>query len=274
MNVVSEYVTIYGEAPGGAHEAEPRWIIWKETKDESGRITTEYAQDGANTLRWIYNTVAFDPVPNLDGTPYAISLDNNIVYDGMGAGLPVANISVLDIDDITHTLAITYDPYAKFTLVGNVLTLAGTVNLVDIAYPIKIRATDDEGKDYDQWFAIYVQDPAPTPAAFTGELNVFEEDAAVASGATVTLITYTVPAARELRMRGVEVFGRNVGNYTIELDGDLIARKETTYVDYNSVFDFENYELVAGQVLTIKAQNLGDTAEYFNARLRGYQYGT
>jgi len=165
MNVVSEYVTIYGEAPSGAHEAEPKWTIWRETKDESGRITVDYAQDGSNNLYWIYNSVAFNPVPDNSGKPYYIELDNNIVYDGMVAGLPVANISVYDVDDLTHTLSIVFDPFSKFTISGNTLFLQDSVQLIDIAYPLKIRATDPDGNQYEQVFAIYVQDPlAPPPA--------------------------------------------------------------------------------------------------------------
>jgi len=272
MNVVSETVTIYGEAPSGAHEAEPRWVIWKETLDASGRIIKEYAQDGVNTLHWIYNEGAFDPVPDLSGKPYYIELDNNIVYDGMGAGLPVANITVFDIDDAFHTIQIAFDPFNKFQVSGNVLLLQDSVQLIDIAYPLKLRAIDDDGNSYDQIFAIYVQEMLPgTPTNLIGELNEFEE-AVVASGATATLVSYIVPSDRELRLRIADCFGKNRGRFWVELDGEKIAEKETSWTYYETKFDFENFELPSDSLLEIKVENKGDEPTNFNARLRGYQY--
>lgn len=273
MNVVSEFETIFGEAPSGAHEAEPRWVIWREVKDENGRITRDYAQDGANNLYWIYNTIAFNPVPDQSGRPYSIELDNNIVFDGMVAGLPVANITVGDVDDLSHNITVVNDPNNKFNVVGNTLLLADSVQLIDIAYPLKLRAQDDDGNTFDQVFAIYVKDPNPAPASeFIGELNLFEEDGAVASGATATILDYTIPPNRELRFRLCEVFGRNTGNYTVEIDGDLVARKETYYTRYETEFNFDNFELLEGQNLQIKVENKGPQTAYFNARVRGYQY--
>lgn len=273
MNVVSEFETIYGEAPSGAHEAEPRWVIWRELKDENGRITREYAQDGINTLLWIYNEIAFEPVPDASGIPYNIQLDNNIVYDGMVAGLPIANITVSDVDDVSHLITVAYDPYNKFNVVGNTLLLADSVQLTDIAYPLKLRAQDDEGNTYDQIFAIYVQDPTPPPASeFIGELNLFEEEATVAASNTVTLIDYTLPANRELRFRVAEVFGKNIGAFEIQIDGERVAYKETYYTYYETEFSFENFEVAEGQNIKILATNRGTNTAYFNARIRGYQY--
>ena len=272
MNVVSETVTIYGEAPSGAHEAEPRWVIWKETLDASGRIIKEYAQDGKNTLYWIYNEGAFDPVPDLSGKPYYIELDNNIVYDGMGAGLPVANISVFDIDDTSHTIQVVFDPFNKFQVSGNVLLLQDSVQLIDVAYPLRLRAIDDDGNSYDQIFAIYVQEMPPvTPSNFIGELNEYQEDTLTAAS-TATIIDYTVPSDRKLRLRILECFGKNVGAYEVLLDGDRIGYKETYWTRYETEFDFENFEVPSGSNIQIKATNKGHHTGLFNARLRGYQY--
>jgi hypothetical protein len=272
QNVVSENETIYGEAPSGAHEAEPRWHIWKETRDEQGRITVLHAQGGINTLYWIYSTIAFDPVPDLTGKPYWIELDNNIVYDGMGAGLPVANITVLDVDDITHVITDVFDPFNKFTVVGNVLTLTDSVQLIDIAYPLKLKAVDGDGNVYMQTFAIYVQDMPPVvPPNFTGEINDFQEDL-VASASTATLIDYTVPSNRELRMRLVDCFGKNQGKFWVEIDGNKVAEKETYWTYYETKFDFDNFEVTSGENIKVFVENKGINTALFNARLRGYQY--
>lgn len=272
MAVESEYVTIYGEAPSGAHEAEPLWHIWRETRDANGRITIDYAQDGRTNLYWIYNSIAFEPPVDTSGKPYWIELDNNIVFDGMGAGLPVANITVSDFDDVAHNISVVHDPANKFSILGNVLFLTGTVQLIDIAYPIKLRAEDDDGNTYDQVFAIYVQDPTPPVAGdFVGELNLFEEET-ILSTATETLIDYTVPVERGLRLRIADVFGCNMGMFEVLIDDVRVANKGTYYTYYETSFPFENFEIEAGQNIKIKATNRGPNTAEFNARIRGYQY--
>jgi hypothetical protein len=272
-NIVSETVTIYGEAPSGAHEAEARWIIWKETREDNGQILREYAQDGRNDLIWIYNSIAFDPAPDLSGTPYAILLDNDIVYDGMGAGLPVANITVLDIDDTFHTLEIIYDPEDKFILSGNVLLLKNPVQLIDIAYPLKLRAIDDDGNIYEQMHAIYVNEiPGPGPTIEPGEKNFFDENLALASGAVDAIIDYTVPAGFGFRIRNIHCFGTNRGRYYVEINGFKEAEKRTYYTYYDTSFDFENIEVSEGQTIKIYAENVGSNTGCFNANLRGFLY--
>lgn len=269
--IVTEFETMYGEAPSGAHESEKRWIIWKEVTDESGRVTREYAQNGANDLRWIHATISFGPQPN-GVFPYFIELDNYSVFDGMVAGLPVANVTVYDADSAFHNITVYDDPYDKFLMSGNVLVLKNSVQLLDIAYPLKLKATDPEGNTYVQPITIRVLDPAPPTAGdFIGELNVFEEDS-ISPALDTDIISYTIPANRSVRMRKIEVFGMNKGNFIVRLNGDILARKETYYTRYETEFDFENYTLIEGDVLTVEATNKGLNTALFNARLRGYQY--
>lgn len=271
-NIVSEDITIYGEAPSGAHESEPRWIIWKETRLENGQIVREYAQDGRNDLIWIFNSNAFNPVPDPTGTPYAILLDNDCVFDGMGAGLPVANISVLDVDHAIHDLQIIYDPSDKFILSGNVLLLKNSVQLLDIAYQLKIRATDPDGNTFEQPFAIYVKEVVVGTPIVPGEKNYFEEDLAVASSATSAIIDYTVPVGFGFRIREIYCTGTNRGRYYVEIEGNKEAEKRTYYTYYDTSFDFENIEVTAGQTIKIYAENLGLNTACYNSNLRGYLY--
>lgn len=269
--VVSEFETIYGEAPSGSHESEERWQIWREITDENGRTQIEYAEEGSNSLRWIYASIVFIPQPN-GPFPYFIELDNYIVYDGMVAGLPVANITVYDADSTAHNIEIIDDPADKFQVSGSTLFLKNSVQLLDVAYPLKLRATDGEGNQYTQPIAIYVQDPTPPVAGdFVGELNVYEEES-VTIALDSTLIDYTVPASRKVRMRNVECFGMNKGGFTIEINGSVVGRKETYYTKYETEFDFENYLLDSGDNIKVIADNKGVNTGLFNARLRGYQY--
>ena len=272
VSIVSESVTIYGEAPSGAHVAEPRWIIWKETKDSDGRITREYAQDGINTLYWIYNSIAFDPIPDPSGVPYVISLDNTNVVDGMGAGLPVANIAVSDVDGGPYTLTLVSDVGNKFQIIGSVLSLTATVDIADIAYPIKIKAVDSEGNEFYQVFAIYVVLAAPPTVEFVGELSDFQE-ATVLQGANDVVFTYTVPAARAVRLSSIDCFGVNQATFVVKVDATTIASKGTpAFIRFETEFDFDDYVVTAGEVITVTIENKGDSDGVFNARLTGYQY--
>jgi hypothetical protein len=267
---VSEYETIFGEAPSGAHESEERWLIWKEITDETGKVTVEYAQGGRNDLRWIHASISF--IPQANGPyPYFIELDNYNVFDGMAAGLPVANITVYDSDSGSHVLDLYEDIGDQFFISGGVLFLNKPVQIIDVAYPIKIRATDPDGNQYIQPIAIYIQEFPPVPGSFIGELNVFVEDSVLPT-AVSTIISYQVPASRRLRLRFIEVFGKNKANFSVLVDGDLVAKKGTYYTHYSDNFDFQNFLVEPGQTLTVLAENLGGVATYFNARMRGYQY--
>lgn len=271
--VVSEFETIYGEAPSGAHEIDPLWIIWRETKDPNGRTIIEFAQNGKNILRWIYAEIAFDPIPDPNGKPYDIILDNEFVYDGMVAGLPVANITVLDIDDTFHDIVVDYDPSNKFTVAGSTLFLTNSVQLSDVAYPLRLKATDDDGNVYVEKFAIYVKPMVAPAAPATGEINVYEEDS-IATGNTATVLDYTVPANRELDMDLIDCFGQNLGKYEILIDGARAGYKETYFTSYETKFDFDALKLKEGQNIKVNVTCKGPAVAtaLFTIRLRGYQY--
>jgi hypothetical protein len=125
---------------------------------------------------------------------------------------------------------------------------------------------------YEQWFAIYVQEMPPvTPTAFVGELNLYDEDTITATN-TSSVLVYTVPADRALRVRQLECFGRNIGGFELLLNGDRIGFKETYYTYYETEFNLDNFKLDEGDVLEVKITNRGSNTALFNARLRGYQY--
>jgi hypothetical protein len=165
-----------------------------------------------------------------------------------------------------------YDPSGKFALAANVLLLADTVLLSDIAYSIKIRATDSNGNTYDQVFAIYVLDAAPPAAVEVGEINIFDQALSVLTGAQATITNFTVPADRIFRVNIIDCFGYNTGIFEVEIDGVLVAKKGTFSTYYETSFDLDNLEITAGQNLTVKVINTGATTAEFNSRLKGYQY--
>jgi hypothetical protein len=249
------------------------WIIWRETIDPEGRVTREYAQGGRNDLVWIYASDAFDPQPIDDHTPYQIILDNNQVFDGMVAGLPVANIAVLDPDHVTgdQTITVISDPSNKFTVVGTTLILTDTVDIADIAYSLTLNTVDPDGNSYQQIFAIYISDPLAPAPEFTGRINIFNEED-ILSLDTEVVLSYTVPSDRAVRLSTLEGFGETLGNFSVKVDGIIIARKKNTWGQYEVDFPFDEYVINPDEVLTVEVTNLKTATCPFNVRLLGYQY--
>lgn len=171
-NKISASLTIFGEAPAGVNEADPSWLIWKEERDNAGNIFTTYAQGGRNDLRWIYNEIAFDPVsdptrvpPATDGTvPYAITLSNDEILDGTPAGTVIGALTVFDDNSVVHTLTIVNDPFNFFNIVAGNLVSILPADITDVAYPVRIRATDPEGNAFETWLTVTVVEAVPTPA--------------------------------------------------------------------------------------------------------------
>lgn len=271
-NILSSSVTVFGKAPSGANEADNVWQIWKQDKDPvTGSISIEFAQKGANNLIWLYNSTAFDPVPNPNGTPYAIQLDNDLVVDGTGLGTPVANITVLDVDNDVTSIVVQNDPDGKFQVSGTVLLLNDTVDIDDVAYQVTLRATDALGNTFDQLFGITVVDAAPPAVDPLGEISIYSE-ANVASATEDPILDYTVPAGNQFKMSIIDCFGENVGQFRVEIDGAAEGRKQTSSLYYETLFDFSDVVLVASTNIIVYARNDGGTAADFTVQLKGDQY--
>lgn len=88
----------------------------------------------------------------------------------------------------------------------------------------------------------------------TGEsdLLVYDEAVAVAKDLETKIVEYIVPPSTVLSLDKISASGENIGKYTVKKDGAIIKTKRTNYgSSLNVDFDFNSYELVAGEKLEV-----------------------
>ena len=104
--------------------------------------------------------------------------------------------------------------------------------------------------------------------------NVFASLSAVASGASPTILTYTVPAGKTGYLLAADFSGQNIATYDLMVNATEFARFRTYFGGDltasirvgSSVQDA--YQMVAGTVVTIQVHNFRPTSADFEARLQ------
>lgn len=126
--------------------------------------------------------------------------------------------------------------------------------------------------------ALNVNVVSTTPSFPQQTLSNFSEVASVAMGATVTILSYTVPAGLTLYLNKILVSSDGIAQMDLEFNGMTNARKYLSYTLFNETFDYSlngnigGYELVSGTVVTVVGTNLSpSTVANFNATLQGVQ---
>lgn len=95
------------------------------------------------------------------------------------------------------------------------------------------------------------------PIAGQEEKSIYNEALAVASGATTTLVTYTVPFAKTAILHRVTVSGTNIARYDVLINGTPIDTKRTNFGDnlnesFEYVVDGHGLPLISGDAVTVK----------------------
>ena len=148
------------------------------------------------------------------------------------------------------------------------VTVAGTVDIQDTnGDPITATAG-----------ALNVNVVSTVPSSSQTTVSAYSEVDSVAIGATVTILTYTVPAGVSLYLNRVLVSSDCIAQIDLEFDGILNARKRLSYTLFNETFDYllsgaiSGYKAVTGTVITVIGTNMspGNIAS-FNATLQGVQ---
>lgn len=109
--------------------------------------------------------------------------------------------------------------------------------------------------------------------------SFFGDVSAVPSGATVNILTFTVPVDKEFFLQRIEFGGQNIALYEAVLDGAVIDRKRTWFNgDLSSSFEFatdskDGLKLTTGQVLAVRVQNFRPEIADFEARIHGILKG-
>lgn len=102
-------------------------------------------------------------------------------------------------------------------------------------------------------------------------LSNYNEVTNVAMGATVSILSYTVPSGQTLNVSQILTSSDSIGIVVIELDGIINSKIRFSYATgYNESLNYYNYEAVAGTVLNIFGTNSSlQGVASFNATLQG-----
>lgn len=113
-----------------------------------------------------------------------------------------------------------------------------------------------------------------TPSSNVTLINKYNELAALASGSTTVLVTYTVPPSKESVLQKCAFSGDNIGKYQVLINNVVQDTGRTMFgADLTGCFDFttgnENgIVLVAGDIVKIQVFNPRPYAADYNARIQ------
>lgn len=103
--------------------------------------------------------------------------------------------------------------------------------------------------------------------------SLYNEANSVASGATVVLNTYTVPALTTAAIEKIELGGGNIAIYEVFVNAVKIDKKRTYFgsnLSTDIIFGISNTSLLlsAGDVLQVKVTNFRPTVADFESRIQ------
>jgi hypothetical protein len=113
-----------------------------------------------------------------------------------------------------------------------------------------------------------------TPSSTSTVINTYNELLAVASGSTVTIVSYTVPASTQAVFQRAAFSGENVARYDLLING---AKQDTARTmfggDLTGEFNFETGNdsglvLAAGTIIIVQVYNIRPTSASFEARIQ------
>jgi len=184
-----------------------------------------------------------------------------ILVDDTGA-LQLSGEVVLNVSDITPVNVVQSD--------GSLLN--ATINLADIGgSPLTLG---------QQLMAmslpvVIASNQSPIPVVITSSTPgtgtyFYGEQLAVAAGSTVTLVTYTVPAASTFSLTHIEASGDTVGLYVATDNASTMCKRRSSYAVYNIDFAVSSGVLFsAGDVVALVVTNEGKEAADFNGTIYG-----
>lgn len=112
----------------------------------------------------------------------------------------------------------------------------------------------------------------PNGTIFTS-VNDFNEVTAVASGVLTTINIYTVPALTSAKIQRIAVSGTNIAKYEVLVNGSLIDRMYTYFSGgLSALFELEDTNLVAGDVILVRVLHDRPDVGDFNARIQAEEY--
>lgn len=127
------------------------------------------------------------------------------------------------------------------------------------------------GDKSDYYLKTSVINTTAIPVTFTEGDAVAEyaEISSLASGALTTILTYTIPVAKTLKLERVEVSGCNVADYIVEIDGVVKGKRRTYFGGFNADFNLGGLPVATGLVVRVRVIHTRPSAGDFDATLIG-----
>jgi hypothetical protein len=210
--------------------------------------------------------------PPLNISAYTVALNAAIgaqIQDKSRIGIDDIDTAVYEADPTVAIRGVAVDQYGNFYDDDNPLPVA-------IEGSISISTVEVKGTNGN-----YIE---PNP---DGSINVVVESGvstnpvintynqvAVASGATVQIVTYTVPGGKTAILQRSAVSGENIGRYDIFINGVIQDTVRTMFGgDLTQMFDFTDgigfgLPLVAGDIVTVQVNNPRPYSANYNARIQ------
>ena len=99
------------------------------------------------------------------------------------------------------------------------------------------------------------------------DLTVYDETLGVTANTITDVISYTVPALKQVYIKHILASGTNVSVFTLEVNGSVVAKQRTYYTHFNTEFTFSpdpNAGLIYHEGDVIKVR-----AEHYNVAMAG-----
>ena len=176
-----------------------------------------------------------------------------------------------------HSQGYAYDPASGLWLPLRIDPATGRL-LVDsnlTVSDIEIGAVEVKNATTDDRLVVNADGTASVRIVPLGSGHVvYGEVNAVAAGADVSVVAFTVAPAAAFHLRHVSVSGDNVAKFTVTLNGTPIGRKLTYFTHFNEDFFFaadetDGKRLVGGDELKVLVRHARPYVGDFNASVLG-----
>jgi len=119
--------------------------------------------------------------------------------------------------------------------------------------------------------AVEVENTNPIPVEFSQGIstNVYGDVTAIAIGASVDVVSYTVPVGKVFVLNFAEGSGCSVSEYSVLVNSAVITKRRTAHGNYDFVSPFGGAEFVAGSVIKINASNTSGKINEYDCKLVG-----
>jgi gliding motility-associated-like protein len=175
-------------------------------------------------------------ITDVNETPSALALSANSINENSAIGTVLANLSSTDVDandTYTYTLVTGTGSTnnSSFEVVGNQLKIKELFDFESkSSYSVRIRSTDAGSLNFENTFAISINDVNETPSAIALSANSINENSAI--GAVLANLSSTDVDANDTHTYTLVAGSGDTNNSSFEIVGNQLKIKE--------LFDFES----------------------------------